>query len=148
MTQTLKPLRIDMSELCIALEEEARGFAWYLDVENGETVLVNAEYEPEEYGGLTIDEIEGNPERFRRVPRGSETESVRDMEAFAAQHPDERLRESLTLALAAPRPERRFRAVLGWLPEEQHSWHTFRQGRLQRRAIDWLADLGLAPEVG
>ena len=34
-----------------ALENEARGFDWYLDTETGDTVLVNAEYEPHEYGG-------------------------------------------------------------------------------------------------
>lgn len=142
----LKPLPVDLTELCIALENEARGFDWYLDTETGDTVLVNAEYEPHEYGGLKVEEIEGNPQRFRRVPPTDERTVLADMEAFAAQHKDEKLKESLQLALEAPRPERRFRAVLGWLPEEQHAWHQFRHQRLEARARAWLEQLGLQPE--
>ncbi|MBL8954737.1 MAG: hypothetical protein JNK82_28425, partial [Myxococcaceae bacterium] len=112
----------------------------------GDTVLVNAEYEPHEYGGLKVEEIEGNPQRFRRVPTSDDRIALADMEAFAKQHPDERLKESLMLALEAPRPERRFRAVLGWLPQEQHAWHQFRHGRLEARARAWLEQLGLQPE--
>src|SRR3954463_5662426 len=98
----LKALPVDLTELCIALENEARGFDWYLDVETGDTVLVNAEYEPYEYGGLKVEEIEGNPQRFRRVPSTDERVAFSDMEAFALQLNDVRLKESLLLALEAP----------------------------------------------
>jgi hypothetical protein len=141
-----RKLPIDLTELCIALENEARGFDWYLDTETGETVLVNAEYEPDDYGGLKVEDIEGNPQRFRRIPTSDERQAMADMEAFAEGHHDARLKESLLLALEAPRPERRFRAVLGWLPDEQHHWHTFRHGRLEARARAWLDELGLMPE--
>ncbi len=140
-----RKLPIDLTELCIALENEAQGFDWYLDTVTGDTVLVNAEYDPEEYGGLKVDEIEGDPQRFRRVPTTDERTAFADMEAFAQAHPDERLKESLMLALEAIRPERRFRAVLGWLPEEQHQWHSFRHQRLETRARAWLEHLGLQP---
>src|SRR5581483_8980176 len=112
----------------------------------GDTVLVNAEYEPDEYGGLRVEEIEGNPQRFRRVPTADERVAMADMEAFAHSLEDERLKESLMLALEAPRPERRFRAVLGWLPDEQRRWHEFRHQRLEARARAWLEQLGLQPE--
>jgi hypothetical protein len=139
-------LPIDLTELCIAIENEARGFDWYLDTETGETVLVNAEYDPEEYGGLQLLEITGNPQRFRRVPSTDDRQAFGDMEAFAQQLSDERLKESLMLALEAPRPERRFRAVLGWIPEQQQAWHEFRHRRLESRARAWLSELGLQPQ--
>jgi hypothetical protein len=140
-----RKLPIDLTELCIALESEAGGFDWYLDTETGDTVLVNDEYEPDEYGGLKVEEIEGNPQRFRRVPAADERQDMLDMEAFAKGLTDERLKESLMLALEAPHPYRRFRAVLGWLPEQQHQWHTFRHQRLEARARAWLGQLGFEP---
>jgi hypothetical protein len=140
-----RKLPIDLTELCIALESETRGFDWYLDTETGDTVLVNDEYEPDEYGGLKVEEIEGNPQRFRRVPAADERQDMLDMEAFAKGLTDERLKESLMLALEAPRPDRRFRAVLGWLPEQQQQWHQFRHQRLEARARAWLGQLGLEP---
>src|SRR5262249_22758710 len=100
----------------------------------------------DDYGGLKVEDIEGNPQRFRRVPTADERQTLQDMEAFAQGLGDERLKESLMLALEAPRPERRFRAVLGWLPEEQQRWHAFRHERLEARARAWLEQLGLAPE--
>ncbi|MBK7861539.1 MAG: hypothetical protein IPJ65_23575 [Archangiaceae bacterium] len=146
MNAQLKPLPVDLTELCIALESEGDGFDWYLDTETGDTVLVNAEYEPDEYGGLKVEEIEGNPQRFRRVPVVDERQAFRDMEAFALAQQDERLKESLLIALEAPRPMRRFRAVLGWLPPVQHQWHAFRHQALVARACAWLEQLGLQPE--
>jgi hypothetical protein len=68
------------------------------------------------------------------------------MEAFAQSHPDQRLKESLLLALEAPRPDRRIRAVLCWLPEQQQQWHEFRHGRIEARARAWLTQLGLTPQ--
>lgn len=140
-----RKLPIDMTELCIALESEAADFDWYLDTETGDTLLVNGEYEPDENGGLEVSQITGNPQRFRKVPRPDQSQGIADMQRFADEHPDPRLKESLMLALEAPRPERRFRAVLGWLPDEQQRWHVFRQQQLRSRAVAWLAGLGLQP---
>jgi hypothetical protein len=141
----LQTLPVDLDELCIALEAEASDLRWFLDLRSGEVLLVSREYEPAEHEGLTVDDIEGAPERFRRVPPGKPEDAVDDMKAFAGQLADAQLRESLQLALSAPRPERRFRAVLGWLPEQQQRWHDFRQARCTRRALAWLASQGLAP---
>jgi hypothetical protein len=141
---SLKTLSVDMSELCIALEAEAGEFPWFLDVETGDVILVTHEYDPEENGGLTRQDIEANPERFLAVPSGDPQETVADMRAFLGTSGDDRLKESLELALTAPRPERRFRSVLNWMPAELQRWHEFRLSRCQRRAHDWLTSLGIA----
>jgi hypothetical protein len=140
----LQTLPVDLEELCIALEAEPGDLRWYLDLSSGDVILLSREYEPAEHGGLTIDEIEGTPSRFRRIPPGNPQDAVEDMKAFADQLSDAQLKESLMLALSAPRPERRFRAVLGWLPEQQQQWHDFRQARCAQRARAWLASQGIA----
>ncbi|GMU62403.1 MAG: hypothetical protein AMXMBFR34_41660 [Myxococcaceae bacterium] len=141
----LQPLPVDLEELCIALEAEAGDLRWYLDLASGDVILVTHEYEAAEHAGLTVDEIEGTPSRFRRIPPGDPAHAVDDMKAFAAQLSDTQLKESLELALSAPRPDRRFRAVLGWLPDQQQHWHDFRHARCARRARAWLAAQGIAP---
>ena len=137
-------MTIDLSDVCIALSGEGGALRWFLDVQSGAALLLNAEYDPSQNGGLTAEEIEGDPKRFMRIPTADAGQTLIDMESFAAQTTDARLRESLELALAAPHPERRFRAVLGWLPEEQARWHSWRHGQLEARARAWLKTLGLA----
>lgn len=142
---TLRDLPVDMAELCIALEAEASEFPWFLDVVTGAVVLVTDEFDPAEHDGLTVGQIESEPLRFRRVPAGSAEEGLGDMRAFAQQHADPTFRESLELALEAPRAERRFRSVLAWVPGAQEDWHRFRLGRVEGRAREWLRSLGFCP---
>ncbi len=139
-----RKLEVDIADVCVALSGEGGELEWYLDLHSGETLLVNSEYSPEEHGGLTPKQIHADSLRFKRIPPPAHDELLRDMESFAAESPDERLKQSLELALSAPHPERRFRAVLGWLPDEQQRWRSFRQERLERRAKSWLSTLGLS----
>ena len=118
---------------------------WFLDTQTGSTLLLNAEYDPVQNNGLTAKQVEADSIRFKAIPAGDSHLTLTDMASFAEQTTDLMLKESLELALAAPHPERRFRAVLGWLPEEQARWHAYRQGQLEARARAWLKKLGLEP---
>jgi hypothetical protein len=138
-------LTIDLTDVCIALSGEGGPLRWYLDVQTGSTLLLNAEYDPGQNNGLTAAQVEADGARFKPIPAGDANLTLTDMASFAAQTTDVMLKESLELALAAPHPERRFRAVLGWLPEEQARWHSYRQGQLEARARAWLKKLGLEP---
>lgn len=141
---TPKKLQVDFDELCIALEADASAeLRWFLDLSTGGVILVTREYEPEDNDGLPLAEVLTTPDRFVPVP-GSSQATVEDMQAFVGHLTDARLKESLELALSAPRPERRFRAVLGWLPEEQERWHAFRLSRVEARARAWLVSVGVA----
>ena len=139
-------LTIDLSDVCIALSGEGAAMRWYLDTQTGAALLLNSEYEPAQNGGLTAVQIEADGKRFKRIPAADGKQTLVDMQSFAAQTADARLKESLELALAAPHPERRFRAVLGWLPEELSRWHAWRQAQLELRAKSWLKSLGISPE--
>ena len=136
-------LPVDIEELCIALEADASALRWYFDLATGDVILITEEYDPAEHDGLSADEVERDVSRFRRVPAGDPADAVGDMRAFAAELGDAQLKESLELALSAPRPDRRFRAVLGWLPEMQDRWHKFRLQRCRARAHAWLKTLGV-----
>lgn len=142
---TRKPLPVDLVDLCIALEAEAGGLRWFFDTQTGDTILLNAEYEPENHGGVTPQEIEADPVRFRPVPAADASRAAADMQRFVEGLSDGRLKESLQMALQAPRPEKRFRAALGWIPEELERWHRFRQQLHTERARAWLAELGIDP---
>lgn len=136
-------MTIDLADVCIALSGEGGPLRWYLDTQTGSTLLLNAEYDPQQNNGVTVGQIESDGERFKPIPNGDPGLTRTDMVSFAAQMTDLTLKESLELALAAPHPERRFRAVLGWLPEELARWHSYRQGQLELRARAWLKKLGL-----
>jgi len=138
-------LTIDLSDVCISLSGEGGRLRWFLDTQTGSTLLLNVEYDPNQNGGLTAAQIEADGARFKPIPTADPHLILADMESFAAQTPDAQLRESFELALGAPHPERRFRAVLGWLPEENARWHAYRQGQLEARARAWLKKLGLEP---
>lgn len=140
-----RELPVDLEELCIALEAEAADLRWFLDGQTGAVLLVTHEYDPAENDGLTVTEIETDPLRFVRVPGGDPHHALVDMTAFAKQLGDGQLKESLELALSAPRPEKRFKTALSWLPEQQERWHEFRLARCRERAEAWLARQGIVP---
>lgn len=138
-------MTIDLSDVCIALSGEGGALRWFLDTQTGAALLLNSEYDPGENDGLTAAQIEGDGKRFKRIPPADPSQTLGDMASFTAQTADARLKESLELALEAPHPERRFRAVLGWLPDEQARWHAWRQAQLEVRARKWLETVGLSP---
>ncbi len=138
-------MTIDLSDVCIALSGEGGALRWFFDAQTGTALLLNAEYDPADNGGLTEAQIEADVARFKRIPPAEPAQVLADMASFTAQTTDARLKESLELALEAPHPERRFRAVLGWLPEEQARWHSWRQAQLEERARRWLKTIGVKP---
>ncbi len=145
----MKRLKVDLDDLCIAIETSpGDDMRWYLDAESGSTILVTREYDPVEDDGPTLEEIESHPDRYLPVPPTPSHEAFRDMEAFVAGLSDERLKESLELALGAPRPFRRFKSVLDHLPDQRQAWFEFRRQRMVARARRWLANQGIELDDG
>lgn len=142
----MKRLKIDLEDLCIAMDSSpGEDMRWFLDAETGDTILVTREYDPAEADGPSIDEIEASPRRYLPVPEAEEAAAFAAMQAFIGTLADERLRESLELALAGPRPMRRFKSVLEHLPEQRQRWFEFKRGQLLARAREWLASQGIEP---
>ena len=145
MTSPLRSLPVDLEELSIAFEAEGTDLQWYVDTDGGAVILINREYDPVEHGGLTATEIETDPNRFLRVPAVDPQHAVDDMRSFADSVTDAQLKETLELALSAPRPEKRFKTALSWLPDQNARWHAWRLERCRRRVISWLASKGFTP---
>ncbi|MFO0597139.1 MAG: UPF0158 family protein [Myxococcaceae bacterium] len=146
---SLRPLPIDLDELSIAFEANSQAggpdSAWYVDTDTGAVILLNREYEPSEFGGLTATDIETDPVRFRKVPPVDPMHAIADMNSFTAHVIDVTLKESLELALSAPRPFKSFKAALSWLPDQLARWHAWKMERCRRRVTAWLADQGFEP---
>lgn len=142
-SRRLKALPIDISEVCMALDTSRGDVVWFIDAKTGELTLVSPESGKGGDEGPTRDELERLPKRYLPFPVADRRAGIQDMKAFAAQLEDERLRESLEMALTAPAPFRRFKSVLQYVPEERERWLRFRRKRLEERAHRWLARHGL-----
>lgn len=127
--------RVDLGELCMALEDNSPEHAWWLDPRTGELELWSKsgdnddEKHPEERGLVAVDPVDS-------------AESYSDMEHFAAGVRDARARDLLLRAIAGRGAFRRFKDTLLEFPEIRQSWFRFHDLRMERRAIVWLEDRG------
>lgn len=134
--------RIDLSELCHALEDHSGEMSWWLDPRTGELHLLgDSMWDGEEVGR----DFEP-PARFRRVEPLDSRESYGDLEDFTARVRDPRARELLERAIAGRGAFRRFKDVLTEFPDLRVAWFKFHDARTERRAIEWLRDAEIVAE--
>jgi predicted nucleotidyltransferase len=128
--------RLDLGELCMALEDNSPDHAWWLDPRTGELEPWSEsgdnddEKHPEERGLVAVDPVDS-------------AESYSDMEDFAAGVPDALARDLLLRAIAGRGAFRRFKDTLLEFPEIRQAWFRFHDVRMERRAIVWLQDRGV-----
>jgi predicted nucleotidyltransferase len=127
---------VDLGDLANALEDHSWEHTWWLDPESGEVVLWSdysreqGEPDPESRGLIGIEPIPSH-------------EGYGDMEDFIALVRDPRVRESLARAIEGRGAFRRFKDTLLEFPELRAAWFKFHDARMERRALEWLADEGL-----
>jgi predicted nucleotidyltransferase len=128
--------RLDLGELCMALEDNSPEQAWWLDPRTGEL---------EPWSELGDNEDQKHPEErgFVAVDPVDSSESYSDMEDFAERVSDGRTRDLLLRAIAGRGAFRRFKDTLLEYPELREAWFGFHDARMERRAIVWLDDRGL-----
>src|SRR5919197_2986135 len=130
---------IDLGELCMALEDHS-GTEWFLDPDSGEAFpgpeSSFSRNEWEEETGLDL-------ERLVWIAPSDSAEGYADMEDFIARVRDLRARDLLERAIAGRGAFRRFKDTLLEFPDLRETWFTFHDARMERRAIEWLADQGL-----
>jgi predicted nucleotidyltransferase len=133
--------KLDLSNLCMALEDNSPEHSWWFDPETGEAELWS-EYTGDELGlghpddrGLTyIDPIDSG-------------EAYGDMEDFVERVRDPRARDLLARAIEGRGAFRRFKDTLLEFHELREAWFAFHDARMERRALQWLADAGLLGET-
>jgi predicted nucleotidyltransferase len=129
--------KLDLSDLCMALEDNSPEHSWWIDPATGETELWS-EYTGDELGL-------GHPDDRGLIcvePIGSR-EAYGDMEDFAGRVRDSRARDLLARAIEGRGAFRRFKDTLLEFPELREAWFKFHDARMQRRALEWLARAGL-----
>ena len=133
--------KLDLSDLCMALEDNSPEHSWWFDPETGEAELWS-DYTGDELGlghpddrGLTYIEPIGSPEAYG------------DMEDFVERVRDPRARDLLARAIEGRGAFRRFKDALLEFPELRAAWFAFHDARMERRALRWLADAGLVGET-
>lgn len=135
--------RVDLDELCSALEDNSPDHEWFLDPVSGELEFRSAyfdgasdDWDPDERGLVRVDPIGPN-------------EAYGDMEDFVERVGEHRPRELLERVIGGRGAFRRFKDTLLEFPELRDAWFRFHDARMRRRAIVWLRDEGLiAPTEG
>ena len=135
-----KTLKIDLDELCSAMENSSYEHEYYLDLDNGE-ILFLSEYMDDEETRKLKDQIEEDFDRYERIPKAESHEGYEDMVDFIATVKDEHLTELLEVAINGKGAFRRFKDVLLNYPEERERCFRFKDDRMEERAIEWLEDI-------
>lgn len=134
--------RIDLSELCHALEDHSGETGWWFDPRTGELhMLLDSMWDGED-----VDDDFEPPEGLRRVEPIASGESYGDLEEFTAKVRDPRARDLLERAIAGRGAFRRFKDAVAEFPDLRAAWFKFHDARTERRAIEWLRDEGLVDD--
>ena len=139
-TDKKKTLKIDLDELCSAMENSSYENEYYLDLETGEILFLSEYMDDEETENLRerIDEESG---RYEPIPKAESHEGYEDMRDFIVTVEDEHLAELLEVAINGKGAFRRFKDVLLSYPEERERWFRFKGDRMEERALEWLDDI-------
>ena len=135
-----KLLRIDLVELCEAMENSSYENEYYLDLATGEILFLSEYMEDEETDKLR-DRIDKEPDRYERIPQIESNEGYEDMRDFIATVKNEHLTELLEVAINGKGAFRRFKDLLLNYPEERERWFKFKDDRMQEIALEWLEDI-------
>jgi len=138
-----KRLKIDLDELCSAMEDSSYEHDYYLDLETGEILFVS-DYTGEEKTEKLKDRIEEGYGRYEQIPKAEPHEGYEDMGDFIATVKDQHLAELLEVAIDGKGAFRRFKDVLTHYPEERERWFRFKDNRMEQRALEWLDDIGVS----
>lgn len=124
---------VDIDALAEALEDHSDLMQWFIDPVSGQVLPWSEDMEepdPEDSGSIAIDPIPSH-------------EAYRDMRDFVEQVPDRRAADLLARAIEGRGAFRRFKDTLFEFQELRDRWFAFHDVRMRRRALEWLASVGL-----
>jgi hypothetical protein len=85
----------------------------------------------------------GSTDEFVEIPRMPSHDAYRDMADFIESGANPRFRAQLEDAIDGRKPFRHFKEAISLNDSELERWHVYRDDRMQRRAVEWLADIGI-----
>jgi hypothetical protein len=113
-----RTLKIDIDELCTAIDDNSWEHHYYLSLETGEVVF-DSDYMDEEEVERLRSEIDENSDCYKPIPRAESYEGYQDMADFIVTVGDEHLRELLEVAINGKGAFRRFKDVLACYADER-----------------------------
>lgn len=135
-------MKINLDELCLAMENSSYGCDYYLDRETGEIVFIS-----DYMDSAAIDELRKkigeNPARYEPIPKAEPYEGYDDMVDFITTLRDEHLTELLGVTINGKDASRRFKGALARYPGEKEKWYCFKNDRMRERAFPWLEAIGI-----
>ncbi|MDN5860613.1 MAG: hypothetical protein L0H84_18570 [Pseudonocardia sp.] len=132
----LDPGAVDLAELAVALDDRTAGRTWWIDPATGTIRRVTRGSDTETGRDL-------GAAGWVRIRRTESHESYRDMADFVASVHRRRAADLLDRAINGPGAFRRFKDTLGEFPDLRDTWFRFREARGRRRALSWLVSAGL-----
>ena len=138
-------LKVDVDELCTAIDDNSWEHHYYLNLETGEIVFIS-DYMDEEEVEKSRDEIDENLGCYKPIPRTESYEGYEDMADFIVTVEDEHLRELLQMAINGKGAFRRFKDVLARYPDEKERLLRFKDDKLRERVLEWLECIGVSLE--
>ena len=138
-----RAVKINLEDLCLAMEDSSYECDYYLDRETGEIIFISDYMDDANLEELK-NKIDENPDRYEPIPKAESYEDYDDMVDFISTVEDEHLVELLEVAIDGKGAFRRFKDVLARYPEEKERWYHFKEERMKERAISWLEDIGIS----
>ena len=138
-----RSMKINLEDLCLAMENNSYDLDYYLDLETGEIIFISDYMDDANLEELK-NRIDENPDRYEPIPKAESYEDYDDMVDFISTVEDEHLVELLEVAIDGKGAFRRFKDVLARYPEERERWYHFKEERMKERAISWLEDIGIS----
>jgi hypothetical protein len=135
-------LKIDLDELCNAMEDSSYEHEYYLDLETGEILFISEYMDDKETEELR-DRVEEDFDRYEQISRVESHEAYGDMVDFLSTINNEHLAELLEVAIDGKGAFRRFQNVLIDYPEERERWFKFKGNRTKERVLEWLNDINV-----
>ena len=139
-----RAVKIDLDELCSAMDDSFYEHDYYLDLETGEILFIS-DYMHDEGGDNLKDRVSEDSERYEQIPKAKSYEGYEDMADFIATVEDERLAELLEVAINGKGAFHRFKDVLARYLDKRKRWYRFQDDKIRERALEWLESIGISP---
>jgi len=137
-----KILKVNLDELCSAMEDSSEEHAYYLDLQTGE-ILFSSDY-MDEMEAEKLRDVDQNPERYEPIPNTESYKGYQDIKDFIATVEDEHLAELFEVVIDGKGAFRRFKDLLARYPDQQEKWFRFSDERGRERALEWLEEVGVS----
>ena len=115
-----KFLKVNLDELCSAMEDSSEEHAYYLDLQTSE-ILFSSDY-MDEMEAEKLRDVDENPDRYEPIPNTEFYKGYQDIKDFIATVEDEHLAELFEVAIDGKGAFRRFKDVLARYPDQQEKW--------------------------